>query len=172
MTYRLTRLEVGGQRYTPIRDAAGRILDRAAAAVLAATAGPVLPPRYCEVILADETAPRLGQPALRLAHFRTRGALPVELGDSGLRVGGVEAIWRVGAALHARVVLDGSVLAAVAWRALTEGLLSGVCPAVDLGDPAAPEFVAVHLSPLEDCCLTGARVLRSWEEPTSSPVAP
>ena len=164
---RLCRLQIGGVWYTPLVSRAGAILGPADAAILAETAAPAAGRRYIETVLADASTPRGWQRPFPIARFHTRGPLPLELGDSGLRIGTVEAIWVApGPALHARAILRHTRLGAVTWRALEERLLSGVCAVAVLGD--ATEFVAVHLSPIADCCLATARVIRCWEEPASS----
>jgi hypothetical protein len=184
--YRIVRMQVQGETYTPVLSRTGHMLDPTQVQALAATPDPTRTGqgvRRVRFVLADESRPRFADsaPACRLEWVEYADAVPVTLGEgTGLMVGRIESveILAPGATpgtegVHAIAVatLADTVLADIVWRALRAGTIDGVCAELRAWADGASdrtiggELVAVGLGDLGTSCLPGARVLGTWEEP-------
>jgi hypothetical protein len=188
--YRIGRL-LGrdGVLYMPIVGPRGGICDRAEAARLAETPGQGHGgPREFVGVAADESEPRFpGELRLDLTQLTPVVPIPLHLGDSELVVGTVERLalrssaaiggGTVGRVLLATARLDSSLLADIAWTAIMDEVIGGLCSVVTgperAGRCQVEAIRALRLGLVETSSLASAKILWISENappPRAAPV--
>jgi len=174
--FRIVRVRHEGQTYTPVITRGGQVLDPGAVGALAHTRQAPRSVRWITGIIADESLPISGGATLQLASFRHEEIVPLELGDSELEIGAMLVIEprppqtmpaTIGWSLVGTARLADTVLAAITWRAMRDGIITGFCVHFDCRATATNaldgKVGAVRLGAAEDSHLRGARILRAWE---------
>jgi len=176
--FRIVRVHHEGTLYTPVITAFGQVLGPEAVAALARTPHAPGCVRWLTAIVADEAQP--DDPTLprpQLGAFVKAEPVELVLGDSGVPIGVVTRIALCppgalpdteGRALLGHMVLDDTVLAAIARAAIQAGILTGFCAEIDCRAEAGGlvgRIGVVRLGAREDNHLPNARVLASGEAP-------
>jgi hypothetical protein len=191
--YRMIRLERSDGLWTPIVNATGDVLSIEHLDRLAVTPDPdrvARAPRRLVFIIVDEGRPRpVPRPAplpyrrlaetrgVRLDGVRAVPPIPLTLLPNGLGLGVVHTITRyaqipgtTGRALVATATMDDSVLASIAWQAITAGILTAVSPRIvheryDAdGHVIGGVLIAAKLCLAEHACLPATIILTATEE--------
>jgi hypothetical protein len=190
----------GGYWYPLILDDGYSLTTEAVEALATERDNAVRSVRELLIVVADESrrlpeqAARLRAMGLEIAPDHTRlyvrglrpdNPLPLVFLDSQLVIGTCEDFnilaagtffgseQAEGECLLAKVRLNDSRLATVAWGAVRAGLFGGLCADVrdwnisDDGTRVDGRISRVMLSGLDDVCLAGARVVEAWEGETS-----
>lgn len=177
--YQVVRVWDQGEWCHPVQAPDGRFLKHADLRALAEVPCSSSGVRTVRFILADESTPNRGQGRMKVQGLRYPiSGLSLWFGETGLSIGTVEDVTlhrpgvipeTEGFSLTGIARLSQTLLAAIAWEALTGGVFGGVCIGIGEAEQdtagwiVGGTIIGVCLGPLESVCLRNARVLCLWE---------